>query len=91
MKTSVQVKQVIIVDVNEEKNDRMDKINKLKETFPNKGLEPCNDIRFADWKVNELKTFLDITGEKKGISKAKKEQIVIKVMKVWCVQRKTTL
>ena len=50
----------------------------LKEQFPDKQLNPSSmkKVSFLDWKLVDLKRFLMITGDYKGLSKAKKEKVL---------------
>ena len=56
----------------------------LNETFPDKGM--INEGRtfdFNKWKVDELKTFLKVSKYFKGLSKANKGILVVKVQEIW--------
>ena len=56
----------------------------LQQTFPEKGYNnKDNAINYATWKVDELKLFLKVTGQFKGLSKANKMELRSKVTNVW--------
>ena len=68
-----------------EENKMMMIINKLKEEFPERCLEPrsLQPINFSQWKVIDIKKFLAIATTMKGISKLKKNNLVMLAIKEW--------
>ena len=68
-----------------DENKMMMIINKLKEEFPERCLEPrrLQPINFSQWKVIDIKKFLAIATTMKGISKLKKDDLVMLAMKEW--------
>lgn len=76
------------MDVNVDKiedNDNLEVLKRLKEQFPDKSLDPASmkSNNFSAWKLTDLKKFLVITGDYKGLSKAKKEKVCETVAKKW--------
>lgn len=69
----------------EEDMDQSKIINELKECFPGRSFDPrtLQAINFGKWKVLDIKRFLKITTSTKGISKLKKDDLIILAMETW--------
>ena len=56
----------------------------ILKAFPNKGIQNAHSkVNFSSWKLNELKEFLRLTKNYRGLSKAKKTDIICKAINVW--------
>jgi len=79
--TNMDVNNVVRI----EDNNNLKVLDRLKEQFPDKNLDPAGmkSIDFLSWKLVDLKKFLMITGGYKGLSKAKKERVCETVTKTW--------
>lgn len=60
-------------------------VDKLKKEFTERCLDPrsLQPINFSQWKVIDIKKFLAIASTVKGISKLKKDDLVILAMREW--------